>query len=377
MRRLTIISHTEHYRTPEGEIVGLGSTVTEINHLLLLFDEITHVAMLHDQNPPPSALPYVSNRITFVAIPVVGGQKLNDKLFIVLKAPKILSVVNRYLNDSDWFQFRAPTGIGVFLIPYLIFFRRKDKGWYKYAGNWKQQKAPIGYRFQKWLLLKQSRKVTINGSWENQPKQSISFENPCLTKEDLRRGKGIRGAKSFDTPLELCFVGRLEEEKGLDLIIDALHGLSLESAKKIGTVHIVGSGSRKKAFERKTASQHINFQFYGMLSRIKVQDIYTQSHAIILPSKSEGFPKVISEALNFGCLPIVSDVSSISQYIIDGENGYVIKALTLQGLKETIERFLRLNTEVYKQMIIQPTDFIERFSYEYYNYRLTKTILEK
>ena len=48
MRQLTIISHTEHYKTPEGHIVGLGATVTEINQLLEIFDTIVHVAVLYE-----------------------------------------------------------------------------------------------------------------------------------------------------------------------------------------------------------------------------------------------------------------------------------------------------------------------------------------
>ena len=49
MKVLTIISHTEHYKTADGKIVGLGSTVTEINNLISVFGEIRHVAMLHQE----------------------------------------------------------------------------------------------------------------------------------------------------------------------------------------------------------------------------------------------------------------------------------------------------------------------------------------
>ena len=73
MSKLTIISHTRHYRTPDGTIVGFGSTVTEINHLLDVFEDVTHVAVLHNIAPPPSALPYLSHKITFIALPPVGG----------------------------------------------------------------------------------------------------------------------------------------------------------------------------------------------------------------------------------------------------------------------------------------------------------------
>ena len=140
MKVLTIISHTEHYKMPNGTIVGLGSTVTEINHLVSVFDEIRHVAMLHQDVAPASALPYTSDKIIFIPIKAVGGSTLYDKLAIVWQVPKVITTIRNTLKGSDYFQFRAPTGIGVFVIPYLMFFTSK-KGWFKYAGNWKQEEG--------------------------------------------------------------------------------------------------------------------------------------------------------------------------------------------------------------------------------------------
>ena len=88
----------------------------------------------------------------------------------------------------------------VFLIPYLTLFSNK-KGWYKYAGNWNQEQPPLGYRIQRYLLIKQSRLVTINGRWPNQPNHCLTFENPCLRNEDLEIGKKIAVNKSIDNKI--------------------------------------------------------------------------------------------------------------------------------------------------------------------------------
>lgn len=128
MRSLTIISHTEHYINPEGVIVGLGSTVTEINHLLAIFDTIIHVAMLHDTLPPPNTIAYTSDKISFVALPAVGGAGITKKSAIIFKAPSILSTIRKAIARTDYFQFRAPTGIGVYVIPYLIFLVKRKAG---------------------------------------------------------------------------------------------------------------------------------------------------------------------------------------------------------------------------------------------------------
>lgn len=374
MRSLTIISHTEHYLLSDGRIVGLGSTVTEINELLAIFDSITHVAMLHDTLAPPSALPYASDKIRFVALPAVGGPTLRDKMAILFQAPKTIATVRKALKESDYFQFRAPTGIGVFVIPYLILFTSK-KGWFKYAGNWKQDDAPLAYRFQKWLLENQSRPVTINGFWDDQPTQCLSFENPCLTEQEIRAGQLAIASKLFEFPLELCFVGRLEAAKGVDLIIEAVASLDAESLNKIGAIHMVGAGPLMAEYQKQADASSLPFVFHGYLSRTEVHQIYKKSHAILLPSASEGFPKVIAEAMNYGCVPIVSDVSSISHYISDAKNGFLMTDLSVTSLKDCIMALLGMEQSDYKQIASTPIEFMNAFSYAYYNQRLLKDIL--
>ena len=373
--KLTIISHTEHYKQPDGSIVGLGSTVTEINHLLDLFDEIIHVAMLHKVHAPPNALPYVSNKITLIALPAVGGPRIKDKLGIVFKAPEILRAIKKAINQTDYFQFRAPTGIGVYVIPYLILFSTK-KGWFKYAGNWKQNNAPLAYRFQRWLLKKQKRTVTINGQWADQPKHFLSFENPCLTEDEMIQGQTIMRNKDVtNQAISFCFVGRLEEAKGIGLIIEAFNKLSDEEKLKVKTVHIVGDGKAKQEYKNRVLDSAVDFKFHGFLSRTAVHHIYKNSHAILLPSASEGFPKVIAEAMNYGCIPIVSDISSLGYYVKNNENGFLMKQINVSNVKDCISAIFKLKQDEYENLKLNTPEFIEQFSYSYYNKRLLKEIL--
>ena len=375
MGSLTVISHTEHYRKPDGSIVGLNSTVTEINHLAHIFDSVIHVAMLHNEIPPPNALPYLSKNITFIPLPPVGGPKLSDKLSIVFKAPRIINSIRKAILITDYFQFRAPTAIGVYVIPYLIYFSNK-KGWFKYAGNWKQQHAPLAYRFQRWLLMKQNRKVTINGFWPDQPEHCLTFENPCLTQKEIEKGRDTVINKTFGEPIQLCFVGRLEEAKGLDLIIDALSDLNDKDLSKIGLIHIVGDGSRIEYYKKRAKDLNLPMTFHGYLSRTDVHDVYKKSHGILLPSASEGFPKVIAEAMNYGCVPIVSDVSSIGHYVKEGNNGFLIKTLNKDCVREVLTRFIDLSESSFFNLVGSHPENNSRFSYRHYNQRIKTEILE-
>ena len=372
--KLAIISHTAHYKAKDGTIVGWSPTVNEVNHLLEVFDEIYHVAMLHDTDAPLSTMPYISNKITFVSIPSSGGKKVMDKIDILKTAPKTIGIVRKVLKQVDYFQLRTPTGIGVFLIPYLTLFSA-TKGWFKYAGNWNQKRPPFGYMLQRVMLKNQSRKVTINGHWENQHKQCLTFENPCLTTNDLLLGRDIAKAKTIKDTISFCFVGRLERDKGVERIISAFNSLEIQDKSRVKEVHLVGDGSQRDYFEKLALECGINVIFHGFLSREQVFDIYKIAHVFLLPSTaSEGFPKVIAEAMNFGCLPIVSDVSSISQYVNHNSNGFLLNPVTVKSLVRYIKIVLDLNQQAYAKMIMEQNVVIKKFTFSNYNVRIKKEI---
>lgn len=372
---LAIISHTEHYKLTDGTLVGWGPTITEINHLLDIFDTIYHVAMLYDTEAPASALPYVSDQIIFVPLPALGGTSLGAKFQVLCKAPMVLRIINNTLKKVDWFQFRAPTGIGVYVIPFLTFCIKKP-GWFKYAGNWNQESPPLGYRWQRWLLKQQSRNVTINGRWNNQPKQCLTFENPCLTNQELMEGTVLSKQKTIEGALTCCFVGRLEKPKGVERIIQAIGGLTFEEKNRIHVVHLVGDGQDLNYFKSIAEQIDVDFVFHGSLSREKVFEIYKESQVFLMPTTaSEGFPKVIAEAMNFGCLPIVSNISSIGQYIEHLETGISLEEVTSENLRISIKEVCEMSDRRFREILINQRSIIEKFSFNHYNSRIKTEII--
>lgn len=369
--KLAIISHTEHYKTADGTIVGWGPTISEINHLAEDFEEIYHVAVLHEGTPPPSSLPYTKSNIHFVPLKPSGGKSIGDKLKILTTIPNVISTVRKTLKKVDVFQLRTPTGMGVFLIPYLTFFVKK-KGWYKYAGNWNQENPPLGYRLQRAMLKAQKRKVTINGKWPNQPSHCLTFENPCLTLEEREEGKQVLAKKEFKPPFTLCFVGRLEDAKGVHRILEAL--TNLDDRSKISTVHLIGDGPKADEFKKIVIERKLPIKFHGFLDRKNVFEWYKRSQVFLLPSDSEGFPKVVAEAMNFGCIPMVSDVSSIGQYVTPS-NGYLINPLSSATLVQLLADFMTLDSPTIKKMALEGRSLTDRFTFAHYRDRIWQEIV--
>lgn len=371
--KLAIISHTEHYIDSNGQIVGWGPTIREVNHLIHHFEEIWHIGVLKEGPAPPSSLPYNSDKIFFIPIPPFGGPKPLDKLRIISIIPSIISKINNTLNNVDVWQFRAPTGIGVFIIPYLSWFIRK-KGWFKYAGNWIQNGPPLGYGIQRfWLKKLQRRPVTINGKWKLEPSHCIPFDNPCLDDDDLNTGKLITSKKKFNGSIEICFVGRLEESKGINILLQSISKMNFERSE-ITAIHIVGDGVLMEKCQSYAIKSGLPFIFHGFLPQQEVFSIYKRSHIFILPSFSEGFPKVLAEAVNFGCVPIVSNVSSIGQYIQSGYNGFLLTEISSESIINSLELALE-NRSTLKTISTKANQLSSLFTYQRYCYRILNEII--
>jgi len=371
--KLAIISHTEHYTSSDGTIVGWGPTISELNHLAPHFEEIIHLAFLHSEVAPPSSLPYVANNIRFVPLPVQGGKTIGQKLTILTSMFKTIKIVRNVLKEVDAFQLRTPTGIGVYLIPYLTLFQKKT-GWFKYAGNWKQEHPPLGYRLQRWMLKKQSRLVTINGAWDDQPSHCLTFENPCLTAEERNIGIEVIQQKAYQKPFSFLFVGRLEDEKGVQRILDAF--AKWEEKDSYIEIHFVGNGPHRDRYEEFAKEHQIRAKFHGFMDRDTVFQLYRSCHFLLLPSKaSEGFPKVIAEAMNFGCIPIVSTISSIGQYV-NKANGFPLDTVDVEGLLQVLNSMETQDEVTLRHKALEGYKTANRFMFEYYNKRILTEILK-
>lgn len=341
--RLLVISHTSHYRK-EGAVVGWGPTVREIARLAELFDEVVHIAPLHRQAAPPSALPYEAPNVRLVAVPPAGGSTVSAKLHVLRVLPAYLSAILGELGNCDVVHVRCPSNIGLLAILVLAVSRRPALRWIKYAGNWRPR-APesLSYRVQRWLLDHGVPRalVTVNGRWPDQRSHVRSFLNPCLTDEELGEGAAVGARKNLRSPLRLLFVGRLEEEKGCGRALEVLAGLEARGVR--ARLDVAGDGPDRKRFEAQAAAAGLTerVHFLGWLARPALASLYSDAHFLLLPStSSEGWPKVLSEAMAYGVVPMTSDISSMPQLIESFRTGRVLDAKDRDGFVEAVAEYV-------------------------------------
>ena len=313
--KLVIISHTEHYMK-EGIPYGWGATVREIYQLAKLFEQIVHIAPLYNGEPPTSFYSYDTTNVKHVSVLPAGGDGIFNKLRILLRIPEYIQVILKEIKNADVVHVRAPANISLFAMVLLTFIKHPKKRWIKYAGNWQNYaREAHSYRFQKWWLKRNfaRAKVTVNGEWPNQPQHIHSFYNPCISDDERLAAAELTKGKILTSPVQLIFVGRLEDEKGVGRILKIASELDQQSIEY--EIDFVGDGPNRKSYEQEAQNLKGKIIFHGWLSRNQLNRLYQKAHFILLPSEGEGWPKVLSEAMAFGVIPIASKVGSIGEYL--------------------------------------------------------------
>lgn len=351
---------------PQQGTVGWGPTIREINFLAQHWSEIVHVACLEKSPPVGSSLPYSENNISFIPIPTFGGRHWWQKIDILYKSPRLLLTIHRALKGATEVQIRLPMGIGLVL---LLFFKLKRpltyKLWVKYANNWGKTPSSLSYRLQQRLLHRNwiECPVTINGAWPDQPSHCKTFPNPCLTEEQFQIGGYSSLSKPIQPPYTFIFIGRLDADKGVDLLINSISNWPQD---KIFKFHFVGDGPLAFPLRKTINSLGINAYFHGLITQELIFELLKESHFLVLPSRSEGFPKVVAEGLNFGCLPIVTAVGSVTHYIKNGNSGIIISEQNEYALTSAILEAIALDENKYREMIEEGRKVAQKFTFEAY-----------
>lgn len=117
--------------------------------------------------------------------------------------------------------------------------------------------------------------------------------------------------------ISLLFVGRLEEQKNLFALFEALKGFSHVK------LSVVGSGSLREPLENFAKANHLPVQFLGNVPFEQLKSYYQSTTMFVLPSYFEGTPKVLLEAMSCGLPVIASDVQGIQNIITHEKNGFL------------------------------------------------------
>jgi GalNAc-alpha-(1->4)-GalNAc-alpha-(1->3)-diNAcBac-PP-undecaprenol alpha-1,4-N-acetyl-D-galactosaminyltransferase len=152
-------------------------------------------------------------------------------------------------------------------------------------------------------------------------------------------------------------MGRLSPEKGFDLLIDAWK--QVENRHPGWTLRIYGEGPEHSKLEQ-VAARASRVELPGWTAR--PTDTYLCATIFVLPSRYEGFPNALLEAMACGVPAISFDCESGPAEIIRHEvDGLLVPPADTAALAAAIDRLIS-DTELRNAMGQRARDVVERFS---------------
>lgn len=140
--------------------------------------------------------------------------------------------------------------------------------------------------------------------------------------------------KSDSTPLQLLFVGRIERDKGIVELLNALSELS-ELDFHLNICGKLADKSIEDEVNKLKAKLGDKVSFLGYVVGEDKTKLFHNSDMLILPSYHEGLPIVIMEALAAGCAIMSTKVGAIPEVLSD-DNCYWIDIASVESIKEIL-----------------------------------------
>jgi glycosyltransferase involved in cell wall biosynthesis len=135
----------------------------------------------------------------------------------------------------------------------------------------------------------------------------------------------------------ILFLGFPWKLKGVDILIQAF--LQIADRHPDVTLRVVGLCPDRRPFER-LASGHPRISLEDPVMPDEVASLMTGCEILVLPSRTEGMPKVLLEAMAARRTFIASRVGGIPTYVEDGKNGLLFDPEDVEQLAEKMSLLL-------------------------------------
>jgi glycosyltransferase involved in cell wall biosynthesis len=226
--------------------------------------------------------------------------------------------------------------------------------------QWMEGAKSAGYKY---AVISQSASEQWSVDDEQAERLAACYESACaayfvseanlsLTRQQfvtpLRHGRVVRNPfnVSYDARpawpgdpglgLSLACVGRLDPfQKGQDLLFQVL-SLPHWRTRNI-RVSLVGSGMFERGLQR--LAKDLKLSSVGFLGFVSdIEDVWSKHHALVLPSRFEGMPLALVEAMLCGRTCVVTDVAGHRELVRNGINGFLAQAPTVELLDAAMNR---------------------------------------
>ena len=329
-----------------------------------LFERTTIVVPCSRDSAPDGLSPIEGNNLEVISLSEPKATGLKRKLNMFLWLLKNGALVWRQIRVADAVHAPIPGDVGT--IGIIVALLQRKPLLVRYCGNWLVQKTTaerIWKRSMEYLAGGRNVMFATGGAAE-----APSSRNPNLKwifSTSLRENQIVREQPRQlpeDGKLKLIIACRQEPGKGIDKVVESLPAVLSVFPK--ATLEIVGSGSLVKALQARVdllgLSRHVTF--HGQIPQNRVLELLREATVFCFPTASEGFPKVVVEAMAAG-LPVISTRVSVLPMLLERGGGIL---LTRADEKELAEAIVRLcsDADAYSLMSARANETAQEFSLE-------------
>lgn len=188
-------------------------------------------------------------------------------------------------------------------------------------------------------------------------KKSNVIPNPVFISEQINKKHPL----DFPQPYVLA-VGRLESQKGFDMLINAFDKVSKRYPE--WTLVILGEGKERANLEEQISKFGKSGSIFLPGNYQNPYSVMSNASLFVLSSRFEGFPNVILESMALGT-PVISFncPSGPSEIIQNGENGILVPANDLNALEKAMIDLMS-NPELRSKISENGKKVIDTFSTE-------------
>lgn len=368
-----IITHAIH-KIKDGHVYAYEPYVREMNLWGKYVDEIIIIAPVAKEGITSIESVYQHPNIKVMSIPNFDITSVKNLFRALLVIPKICWMIYKVMKQIDHIHLRCPGNVGLLGCLVQILFSSKQKT-AKYAGNWDpNSKQPVSYKIQKWILsntfLTKNCKVLVYGNWENQSKNIIPFFTASYKKNEIE----IVKTKNLSSVIKFIYVGAFSVGKQPMLSVKVIEKLSKQGFNV--QLNMYGNGDKFTEIHnyiKENSLQNI-IVLYGNKPKIEVKQAFKESHFLLFISKSEGWPKVVAEAMFWSCLPISSNVSCVNYMLGNGSRGSVLKPdANIEDIIIEIKRYLN-DEKRYQEKVLNATNWSQEYTLDKFEVEIKKKL---
>lgn len=168
--------------------------------------------------------------------------------------------------------------------------------------------------------------------------ESRRFEIPTFVRAPL----GVAEVPILERPRQLAYVGRIDQEKGVELLLEAFLRTQDGDDAEFHELHIAGDNSGHYA--RRLMQQYPSeaIKWLGMLDQSGVASLLAHSRVSVIPSLCpENLPNSLLESWSVGTPVVASRIGTLSAVVVEGETGFLFETGDCRDLYVALTKALR------------------------------------